>query len=145
MVDLVKNPTRLILLLSTTFFIWLFVGASAALGQDVGGFRGNVTDPTGGVVTNAVVKATEEKSGKSNSTTTNAVGEYELGGLLPGTYTIEVTAPAFRGYRSTSLVLYNREVRRVDVVLAIGAVESKVEVRGQASTIQTDSATVGYQ
>ena len=78
MVDLVKNPTRLILLLSTTFFIWLFVGASAALGQDVGGFRGNVTDPTGGVVTNAVVKATEEKSGKSNSTTTNAVGEYEL-------------------------------------------------------------------
>lgn len=113
--------------------------------QDFAGFRGRITDPSNAVVVAAEVKATEEKSGSARTTASNQDGEYELRGILPGTYTIEVSLTGFKKYENKGVIVYARDVRRVDVQLALGEVSSTVEVTEQGSRIQTDTASIQYK
>jgi protocatechuate 3,4-dioxygenase beta subunit len=86
--------------------------------QDFASIRGLVTDSAGAAVTGAKVQVTEEKRGLSYSTATNETGEYELRGLLPGTYRLIVEGPSgFKKFESAGVVVYARELRRVDVPL----------------------------
>ncbi|MFN0165369.1 MAG: carboxypeptidase regulatory-like domain-containing protein [Bryobacteraceae bacterium] len=113
--------------------------------QDYAGFRGTVTDPSGAAVTGATITATDEKSGRAQKTTSNDAGEYELRGILPGTYTIEATLPSFRKYQNTGVLVYARYVRRVDIKLEVGELTSTVTVREEGARIQTDTAAVTYK
>jgi hypothetical protein len=118
---------------------------SSTQAQDFSGFRGRITDPSGGAVVGAEIKATEEKSGLTQSTVSNEVGDYELRGILPGTYTIEVVLPGFKKYQNTGVIVYGRDVRRVDIQLELGEVSSTVTVQEQGARIQTDTASIQYK
>src|SRR5438094_6187427 len=96
--------------------------------QDFSGFRGRITDPSGAVVSGATIKVTEEKSGLTKSTVSNELGEYELRGIFPGTYTMEVELTGFKKYQNKGVIVYGRDVRRVDVKLELGEVATTVTV-----------------
>jgi len=51
-----------------------------------GTLRGTVEDPSGAVVHDATVTATNEVTGSTHSTQTTSVGEYVFPNLLPGLY-----------------------------------------------------------
>ena len=59
-----------------------------------GTLRGEVTDPTGAVMPDAKVTATNVATGVSNKTTTSSAGTYVFPNLLVGTYTVTVEAPS---------------------------------------------------
>src|ERR1700693_1938661 len=73
-----------------------------------GTIRGEVTDPAGGSIPGAVVSA-NNGHGTSRSATTDVRGEYVLGNLPPGAYTVRVSAKGFA------------VVERPDVAVASGS------------------------
>ena len=60
----------------------------AASPATTGTLRGQVTDPSGAVVANTTV-AILESGGPTHSATTNRSGNYEIGSLTPGKYTVD--------------------------------------------------------
>src|SRR5438552_3830696 len=117
---------RLVTLGPASFLTLALLLPSLVVAQDYTGFRGKVTDPSGAAVVGATIKATESQYGRTFSTVSNDVGDYELRGVLPGTYTLEVTAASFEKYVNTGVIVYARDVRRVDVKLNVGEVTSTI-------------------
>jgi hypothetical protein len=60
--------------------------------QITGSLRGMVTDPSGAVVQNAIVTATQAETGLGRSTTSRRDGTYLLPELPVGHYRLEVAA-----------------------------------------------------
>ena len=70
-------------------------GWMAAQTGGEGALEGTVTDPTGAVVPNATVSATNQASNVSTTRSSSSAGLYEITPLIPGVYTVTVTAPGF--------------------------------------------------
>ena len=115
------------------------------LAQDFAGMRGTVVDETGAVVIGVDVTAKEENSGLSYATVTNEVGEYELRGLTPGTYTLMAQLAGFKKYENTGVIVYAYQVRRVDIPLEVGQVEQTVTVVEVGSIVSTDDPAITYR
>ena len=67
-----------------------------------GGLTGVVSDPSRAVVPDAIVELKDNAKGDTQSTRTNAEGEYLYSFLRPGNFTLTVTHP---GFKVTSRVL----------------------------------------
>jgi hypothetical protein len=114
-----------------------------ALGQTTfAGLTGLVTDPQGAVVVGATVTATGVENNYRYSVTTNETGYYNIAQLLEGQYTVRAEAAGFKTYSATNIRLANQQLRRLDITLEVGAVETTVEVKGGASLIETDSERI---
>src|SRR5258708_19252601 len=75
-----------------------------------GTLRGTVEDPSGAVVHDANVTATNEVTGSTHSTQTTTVGEFVFPNLLPGLYTVKVQVPRFTTYIRQSVLVFPTEV-----------------------------------
>ncbi len=134
-----KGCSSLYLLLA-----WLLAAclmAPAAFGQSLvsGDLVGTVTDPSGAVVSNAIVTLKSNGTGETRTTSTNANGLYRFSLLSPGSYTVSVSA---QGFNSTSSV-YTVNVGQstvANVKMAVGASSTTVEVTGAPPLVQTDNA-----
>ena len=67
---------------------------AAATSATTGTLRGQVTDPSGAVVSNATV-AILVSGGPTHSATSGRNGAYEIGNLPPGKYTVTANAQGF--------------------------------------------------
>ena len=123
----------------------LFATLGSVQAQEFTGFRGRVTDPSGAIVVGAKITATDDKTGVSTSASSNEAGEYELRGMLPGTFTIEAELTGFKKYKNTGVIGYARNQRRVDIQLELGEVAETITVQEQGSVLETDNAKVIYK
>src|SRR5262249_2475128 len=57
-------------------------------------------------------------------------------------YTVRATASGFAEFVADNVELVQREVRRMDIVLKVGAVETKIEVSAQAGLIDTETSRI---
>ena len=90
----------------------LLVFSSDLLAQSTtdGAIGGVVTDPSGAIVPGANVTARNLGTGGTVTATTEGNGSYLVGHLQPGTYSLEISAKGFAGYKATSITV---EVGRV--------------------------------
>ncbi len=105
-----------------------------------GSLVGTVTDPSGAVVPNASVTATDLGTGQTRQGTTDPSGRYNLVNLQPGTYTVTITASGFRKAEETNVIITPNTVDRVDVHLELGQASEQISVSAQAVELQTDKA-----
>jgi hypothetical protein len=125
------------------FFAATLFSPRPTLGQSVyGTITGSVSDSSQAAVVGAQVVAASPENGFTRETLSNSTGVYTLPNLLPGTYTLTVTAPGFQTYRKTEVAVTVQTLARVDAVLAIGGVNETVTVVSDAATMQTDRADV---
>ena len=103
---------------------------------------GLVTDPNGAVVPDATVTATLVDSNYTYTARSNEVGYYNLGQLLEGVYTVQVESPGFKKFVARDVRLAAQQLRRLDLQLEIGAVETTVEVTAGAALIETEKARI---
>lgn len=96
--------------------------------------RGQVTDPSGAVVTNATVTAAVP-GGQSHSATTNQSGNYEIGNLPPGKYTVTVNANGFAPYGQTDVEV-SPSPRQFNIALEIEVKQENVEVQDEGTHVQ---------
>src|ERR1700682_5435234 len=103
---------------------------------------GIVVDPTGAVISGAKVVATETRTGVAHETVSNNSGDYLVPDLVPGRYSITITAPGFKELRSGEIMLTGNQVQRFDGRLDVGATSETVEVAATAPTINTQDAQI---
>ena len=121
----------------------LLLAPPGAVGQSVyGTIAGSVTDSSQAAVVNARIVAVNPATGFTRETLSNSTGAYTLPDLLPGAYTVTVTASGFQTYTRTGVAVTVQALTRVDATLAIGAVNETVTVSADVATLQTDRADV---
>ena len=77
---------------------------------------GTVTARSGVAVSGAAIDLYQDGS-RITGTTTNALGEYQVSRVEPGTYTLKVSAPFFKGQEQTVTVTDSGDLTRQDFVL----------------------------
>src|SRR6476661_5931017 len=103
---------------------------------------GTVTDASGSVVPTASVSATNVATNIKTSARANEAGAYTIPQLIEGIYKVRTEASGFKAMVVDNVVLSARDVRRLDVKLEVGTVETAVEVSGGATLIETESARI---
>lgn len=127
-----------------TLFALLALLALSANGQTItGAITGTVTDPSGAIVPNAAVTATNTATNLTYETRTNEAGVYNLLFLPVGDYTVTVAAQGFKRSTLGPFKLEVNQTARVDVRLEVGDTTQTVEVRDIAPILQTESTQTG--
>src|SRR5688572_11738493 len=62
----------------------------------LGSIVGTVTDPSGAAVPNARVRSVNTQTGVARETQTGESGNFSVLSLIPGVYSVEVSAPNFQ-------------------------------------------------
>src|SRR3984893_15171598 len=97
--------------LGTILGVLVFSLALVAQG-DFGRILGTVTDPSGAVISGAMVSITDAQRGLARTLTTDQAGEYNAPTLIPSTYTVRVEANGFQTLNRENVVLeVGREIR----------------------------------
>ena len=81
--------------LGCLFTLSLFAFSYDLLAQTTGDIRGTVTDPSGAVVSGAVITATLKGEGAERKAATDSSGQYTMPTLPVGSYAVRITAPGF--------------------------------------------------
>jgi hypothetical protein len=128
--------------LAATFLILLLAWAAPALAQsDRGTITGTVTDPSGAVVPNAKVTATNLDTNETREAVTSGEGSYTLPELKAGPYRVSVETQGFKTATIENVQVAVQVTRTVDAQLEIGAVGDVVTVTSEtAPAIQTETA-----
>ncbi|MDQ2899694.1 MAG: carboxypeptidase-like regulatory domain-containing protein, partial [Acidobacteriota bacterium] len=103
---------------------------------------GTVSDPRGGAVAGARVKATQTNTGFARSAVSAADGTYTLNSLPVGPYELEATAPGFKTYAQKGIVLQLNTNPEINIALEIGSLSQQVEVTANAAMAETQSNAV---
>lgn len=112
--------------------------------QDARGrITGKVTDASGGGIPGAEVTVTNATTGVVLRATPAASGNYEVPYLAPGLYTVRVSAAGFKSHERANLEVRVADRLTIDVTLEVGAVTESVTVSGQASLLETNTASLG--
>jgi Carboxypeptidase regulatory-like domain len=99
--------------------------------------KGTVTDPAGAVIAKASVIATNEATGIKYTTESSSTGEYLFPQLPIGTYTIKVSAPGFKEFQASGIVLNIAQEYVEPAVLTVGATSDVVEIHADAVQVNT--------
>lgn len=111
---------------------------STAYSADVNArIKGTVTDPSGAVIPNSTVTATNAATGVVFTTTSQANGDYQFLQLPVGTYNITVTAPGFKTFIATGIPLSIDQQYVEQVKLNLGDSAEKIEVSADAVQVNT--------
>jgi hypothetical protein len=103
-------------------------------------------DASKAAVPNVPVTVLNQGTGATRSTTTNAQGEYKVGDLQPGVYSVIVDQTSgFSKYTQKNVGVSVNQDNRVDVTLQLSSVSAEVTVNTAAPMLQTESAEVSHE
>ena len=104
---------------------------------------GTVTDPSGAIIANAAVEATNPDTNITQATRTNSVGLYSFPRLAPGRYRISVKSTGFKEFVETDLGLHVGDTVSLNFKMELGSSSESVSVAANAVLVNTEDATVG--
>jgi Carboxypeptidase regulatory-like domain len=100
-----------------------------------GRLRGQIVDATGAVIPGASITV-KNSSGLVVSATSDGAGAYDVKNLVPGKYTVSVTAKGFAP-TTQEMEIAAGQVKRADIPLAILVKEEDVDVQSDAAKVST--------
>src|SRR6266487_5333741 len=106
-----------------------------------GAINGTVTDPSGGDVPNAHVKATESTTGIDHATVTTSEGQFSFQDIPLGLYKVTVTATGFPAYTVDRVEVTAGTIYTLQVKLTLQQQATTVEVSAAALTLDTTTQT----
>jgi hypothetical protein len=122
-----------------------FVVTCVALAQtDRGTITGTVSDPAGAVIAGASIQAKNVATGATYPAASSGTGNYTVAQLPAGTYDLTISAPGFKQYVRTGLVVEVAGILRIDAAMQVGTATETVEVTGAAPILDTESTQVAY-
>lgn len=124
--------------LATALILW----SSPIFGQTTfATITGIVTDSSGAIVPGVTVTAVHLASNYHYDAVTNDSGQYTLTQLREGPYTLKAQLAGFKEF-VVQLRLATQDLRRIDIRLEVGELESSIEVAAGATLIETETARV---
>ena len=120
----------------------LSVGLLQAQVAGTGTIAGTISDPTGAVISGAVVTVTNTGTGLVSTQTTSAAGTYSIVALPPGEYTVNVRASGFSTVRQQHVLLNALDQIGLNLSLQVGTASQDVVVLEEPPALQTENGTV---
>jgi hypothetical protein len=118
--------------------------APTQVSPTTGSIRGQVTDPSGAVVSGASVKLTNESLGISRQADTLTDGVVFFPFVEPASgYRLEIIAPGFQRSLVTDVTVRVTEVTVVNVPLTLETVQEEISVTAGNQSVQTTNPTLG--
>ena len=106
-----------------------------------GGINGTVTDPSGAVVPQAHVVATEIATATVYNTVVSSGGEFAFNDLPPGTYKVTVSAAGFQTVDVNGVSVAAGKVYTLPFKLSLAQEATSIEVSADALTLDTTTTT----
>lgn len=140
----VEKTFRWLLTLSAAalFSVVALVAPSAAQ-ENRATIVGTVTDPQGGVIPNATIKATNIETNTATTTTSNESGLYTLPFLPVGKYQISISASGMKTAVRDNIELRVGDRIQLDFRMEVGAVSETVSITSNAPLLETATASRG--
>jgi hypothetical protein len=107
-----------------------------------GDLTGNVTDASGGLVTNADITVKNTATGVQNRTRVSGSGQYRVSNLPVGNYSLEVSASGFSTTRVENIEIDLSRTATVNVTLQVSGTTTTVDVISATTSIDTTSAQI---
>ena len=104
--------------------------------------RGDVTDPTGAVVSNVDVTINDTSIGFVQTHQTDDKGAYSFQQIPPGGYLIKIHAPGFNEQTQKVVLLVNQPAT-LNITLKVGSSTTTVDVVSDTSALNAVDATIG--
>lgn len=121
----------------------LLAGVGFSQNTQSGAIAGSVTDPNGAVVSGADVTIVNDATKALERTiATGGNGQFSAALLTPGDYTVTVKKNGFKAITEKVQVLLN-ETSRLNAILEVGTAAEVVEVRANATMLNTESPVMG--
>jgi len=117
------------------FALFLMCVAPAFGQSDRGTVTGTVKDPSGAVVVNATVTATNLASGEVRTATSGDEGSYTLPELKADVYRLTAEAAGFKTSTIEDVKVAVQVTRRADFTLEVGAIGETVTVSSESSPV----------
>jgi len=105
-----------------------------------GSITGQVLDPSNAVVPGALIKATNEDTGQTKSTTTGTTGNYTLSFVLPGTYDLVVSTKGFKTLTRKGIDVAVGQAVSLNLTLQVGSATQSVTVTSAAPLVNAVNA-----
>ena len=121
--------------------LFLFADGNARA-QDEGQIVGVVTDPTGAVIPNVAITATEPQTNLTRAAVTDASGHYELHSMRPTAYTISAEGAGFKKMTESGVRLEANQSLTFNLKLEVGAINQSVSVEANAVQVDTTTSTL---
>ncbi len=125
-------------------FVLLIGDAQIARAQfETATVLGNVTDPNGAAVVNAVVTLRNTETGTNATVQTDDAGNYQFTGVKIGTYRLSAEAQGFSSAVAENIEATVNARQRIDLTLATGNVAEMVVVTDATPLLETASSERG--
>ena len=112
--------------------------------EDRGRINGLVTDPTGAFVPKAQATLLNEGTHVTRTTISDAAGAYVFEFVIPGVYTVTVTAPGFKQFVATHVRVEVAAHVGIPARLDVGATSEQVTVAGTGGgRLRTEDSVLG--
>jgi hypothetical protein len=123
----------------------LTVGVCGVFAQ-TGTIQGTVTDPAGGTVPGATVRAfDQDKQVVVRETTTSRDGAFSLAPLLPGHYSVRIAAKGFKESTNNDLTLDQNQIMNLGTLsLQVGQMSESVSVESQIPLVETTTSQKSF-
>jgi hypothetical protein len=108
-----------------------------------GSVLGTVTDPAGLVIPGAEVVLQSTRTAERRTATTNDWGYYEFPLVLPGTYSITVSATGFTTVVIDNSVVRVGQSRAENVTVQVGQVTEQITVEASVQQVNSTDASLG--
>ncbi len=125
-------------LLFLAFGLSLALGLAAYAQIEAGSISGIVQDPSGAVIPEATVIATNQATNIPATMHTGSVGLYRVDGLIPGFYSVKVEARGFKTVVHRDIQVTVGSITREDLTLEIGQERQTVTVEATAPLVNTE-------
>jgi hypothetical protein len=121
------------------FLVLAFIGSISYAQVFRGGLSGTVVDVQGAVIANAAVQLKDPATDTVRDGKSNGAGEFNFPEVVPGVYTLTVSAPGFETYKEDAINIEVSKVVNLKIPLTVGAASTVVDV--QANGVQVDTTT----
>jgi hypothetical protein len=141
-----RRPRALSYVISVVALALLWVCSAAGVrAQDVSSITGTVMDQRGDAISDAAVTLTNTRTGEVYAAKTGTYGAYLFAKVAPGPgYLLSVAKDNFKTSTISNLYLSVATTRTQDVVLELGSITQKVEVKSEGSvSLNTTDITIG--
>ena len=126
----------------STLAVMMLLCIAPAMAQTTGSIAGVVTDQTGGAAPGVTVTLKNTETGITRTVTTGPTGRYEAPSMPLGIYEVSAALSGFQTAVHNGIELTLGKNAVVDFALTIGEVSQSVTVAGEATQVETTTATV---